>query len=155
MPWKRLSLDFNYEFILVDSLPEDTFLMDPSKFQQSNIDEFLRHWVKRQKANSQGLVFLKAGPGHMREPRPTLAPTGTAGRKEKDDNCVDIFNENVEEEASGSSHPDSPAAHAMSVDSRMAFLRSLSQDVVYIKFVRLLESREEVSILILVVLHCI
>ena len=150
VPWKCLSSDLNYEYILSESLPEDTFLMDPSKFQQSDIDGFWRHWVERQKVNSQGLVFSKAAPRHMREPKhqpaPALGPNPTAGCKEKDNNVVDFFVDDVNKEASGSSHPDSPAAHAKSVESKMAFLFGLSEDLNYNKFVRLLESRERASV---------
>jgi hypothetical protein len=43
-------------------------------------------------------------------------------------------------------HPESPAAHATSEESKVSFLRSLADDPVYNKFVDLVNSRKEVGV---------
>jgi hypothetical protein len=141
--WKKLFQDSNYARIDSDSLPSGTLLNDPSKLQSEEINVIWTHWMTRQKANSQGLVFRKAHPGDMREKiaepqrnRPQEQNVGGSFFDPPDD----------EEGPSQPPHPESPAAHAKSPASKVTFLRTLSSDLVYQRYVDLLDSKDEVSV---------
>ena len=141
--WKKLSQDSNYSCINSDSLPSGTLLNDPSKLQSEEINTIWSHWMARQKVNSQGLVFLKAHPGDMREE----IREPQRNRPQKQDGEKDFFDPSDDEEGpSQPPHPESPAAHAKSPASKVTFLRTLSPDLVFQKFVDLLDSKEEVAV---------
>jgi hypothetical protein len=139
VPWTCLSQDANHEYIDSESLPNGMFLRDPSKIRLAEITSIWDHWARKQKSNSQGLVFLQAEKGDMRED--THVPE-KKDAKNQDEGGVDFFAEDTSQP-----HPDSPAANDISVISRMDFLRTLSKDMVYNRFVDLLMKREEVSVL--------
>ena len=144
--WKKLFQDSNYTFIDSESLPSGTVLNDPSKLQSEEINVIWSHWMRRQKANSQGLVFLKAHPGDMREE--IREPQQKRPQKQNVEE-EDFFSPaNNEGGPSQPPHPESPAAHAKSLASKVTFLRTLSSDLVYQMFVDLLDSKEEVRAMV-------
>jgi hypothetical protein len=133
--WSKLSEDLNYEYVDADSLPGDVVLRDPSKTREQDLKSIWELWIARQTENSQGLVFLKsfAQPSQPRQSRQQKeVPTPDSVARP--------------EEQPSPPHPNSPAAHAMSSASKLSFLRSLSSEKVYNKFVDLLSSREAVSL---------
>jgi hypothetical protein len=75
VPWNTLSSDANFEYISSESLPEGLLLRDPSKFQLVQIRELWKHWSKRQDADTQGLVFLKALDRDVREVDSSAGPS--------------------------------------------------------------------------------
>lgn len=139
MPWQLLSQDVNHEFVDFDCLFDGMLLREPTKIQQEVLKGIWKHWIKRQNANSQGLIFLQAKKGDMGHD--THAPNPQGSRRQ-DEEGEDFF-----EGPSDVPHPSSPAANAMSLASKMKFLRTLSTDKIYTKFVDLLKSRESVHIL--------
>jgi hypothetical protein len=140
VPWQLLSQDVNHEYVDFDCLFDGMLLREPTKIQQEDLKRIWKHWIDRQNANSQGLIFLQAKKGDMGED--THAPNPQGGRRQDEDG-EDFFKEGPSEVP----HPSSPAANAMSLASKMEFLRTLSTDMIYAKFVDLLKSRESVSIL--------
>jgi hypothetical protein len=102
--------------------------------------------VRRQKANRQGLIFIKA---HKEDKR--MAPPAAAVRHPinpvtlpRNPDEVDFFDNLSQERGDQEPHPESPAAHASSKDSKIQFLRGLSSEPVYNSFVDWLNLREEV-----------
>jgi cobalamin biosynthesis protein CobT len=152
-----LSRDLNHEYILSDSLPEGMTLADPSRFTEDRIGTIWDHWLQRQAKESQGLVFIKAKPGAIRDLSSQSLrhqrQYGEDSEDEEDDNNNnngedddDTEDENDNGEGPSNLPQDqSPAAHAESTESKMAFLRSLSLEYVYQQFINKLESMEEVS----------
>jgi hypothetical protein len=135
--WIKLSEDLNYEYVDTNTLPDDIVLRDPSKTREQDLKSIWELWITRQTQNSQGLVFLKSftqpsQPRQSRQQKEDPTPNPVAGP----------------EEGPSPPHPNSPAAHAMSLASKLTFLRSLSSEKVYNKFVDLLCSREDVSLLL-------
>jgi hypothetical protein len=146
-PWGALSRDKNYAYLHIDCLPSGMLLLDPSKILAEDLRLIWIHWMARQRADSQALVFLKAKPGVMRE----AMPQPQQSRPRKETVGTDFFDDPDNEEGpSQGPHPDSPAAHASSPASKLLFLQSLSSDKVYNTFVDLLNSKEEVSVLFVV-----
>src|SRR5260370_9540608 len=121
-------------------------LLKPSKLFDANIDLIWTHWTQRQNSNSQALVFLKAKPGHMRQARQAHQACQAMPQHQKKDGKVDFFGDDDNGEGpSQVAHSDSPATHATSLASKMAFLLSLSSEKVYTDFVDLLMSSEDVE----------
>lgn len=121
-------------------------LLDPSKLRIANISLLWSHWVRRQKANQQGLIFIKARKEDKRMHPPAAAvrhPIDPA-TLHCDPHQVDSLDNLLQEGGEQEPHPESPAAHASSKDSRIEFLRGLSSEPVYKSFVDWLNSREEV-----------
>src|SRR5882757_8970480 len=142
-PWRDLSEDLDHKFIVPESLPKGMMLADPSRFTEGRVQAFWDHWLNRQSADLQGLVFRKAKPGAMRDASP---PRRHRRQKKVDDGTVDFFDD--PEKGAGPSnppHPDSPAAHAKSMASKISFLEKLSNEQVYRLFVHNVDLMEEVS----------
>lgn len=139
--WVKLFEDFNYEYIDSDSLPCGTVLRDPSKTRIEDLTPIWHHWIARQTAGAQGLVFWKS----LAKASAASPPSGPTQPRKGDQEVS--FNNSADnrEGPSQMPDPDSPAAHATSIPSQMAFLRSLSSEQVYNKFVDLLYSEKEVS----------
>jgi hypothetical protein len=140
VPWQCLSQDTNHSYIDAASLPDGVLLADPSKLRAVGISQIWDHWASRQKANSQGLLFLKAHGVDMREKPASIKKKAKGAYLE----ISNVPQTDRGEGASGSNlvHPDSPAASADgSAESRIAFLRRLSRDKVYLKFVKALEEK--------------
>jgi hypothetical protein len=138
VPWQCLSRDTDHGYIDSDSLPDGVLLVDPSKLRAVAISDIWDHWASRQRKNFQGLVFLKAHGVDMREkPEPI--------KKKGKGQYVEVTNVPQTDQGEGSSrliHPDSPAATAgVSAESRIAFLRRLSVDKVYLRFLKDLEEK--------------
>jgi hypothetical protein len=133
-------------------------LLDPSKLRLVGIHSIWAHWAKRQKENTQGLIFLKAQDGDMREK--AAVAKGKKGDKDyheiddpqrsKDKGAGSMGdqgegggggNEKDPDNGQGSSsdgepHPDSPAAHFTEWGmGRVKFMRTLSEDPIFLRFV--------------------
>jgi hypothetical protein len=133
-----------HQYIDAAALLSDVFLLDPSKLRVGVINEIWNHWAQRQQEGKQGLVFLKASGGDMRERRRT----------------VDVKNKNkdgpryveCDDKGEGSSkdgqapHPESPAAHSMTVEERMEFLKGLCSEKVYQRYIEALDTKIRVSV---------
>lgn len=146
-PWKSLSQDLKYAFIDSNTLPHGTVLLDPSKLRLANVASLWNLWVRRQKGNEQGLIFIKAQEEDKRRPSPApvVPQASTRVALPRDPDEEDFF-QNLSDEANDQEpHPESPAAHVESEDSKMKFLRGLSSEPTYIAFVDRLHSNEEVS----------
>lgn len=122
-------------------------LLDPSKLRMADISSLWNHWVRRQKANKQGLIFIKAHNGDTRKPS-ILAASAVqvsaqphSGNPDEEDFFTTVEREQHENE---DPHPQSPAAHVSSKEAKMKFLRGLSAEQVYNAFVDQLELRDAV-----------
>ena len=145
MPWKSLSQDSNYYYISSDSLPAGVLLLDPSKLQLLDVAALWRHWFFRQKDNIQGLVFLHAKQEDIRrEDQVAPGPSKEPGFVYVDPD--ELGGEDDVQDLNAHPHPESPAAHATSEESKVSFLRRLADDPVYNKFVDLVNSRKEVGV---------
>jgi hypothetical protein len=171
VPWRCLSQDANHGFIPSDCLPDGVMLLDPSKLRVLNISQIWDRWLARQKDGLQGLLFLKAQGGDMREKLPDAR--GRKGEKkyededededagkdkgeggddnmaknkgesgsgkdahgsegEKNDNGEGIGGETGEVQAL------SPMANEK---NKKEFLKTLSEDLIYQRFVTLLDNK--------------
>jgi hypothetical protein len=146
-PWKSLSQDLKYNFFDSNTLPHGTVLLDPSKLRLANVSLLWNHWVRRQKGNEQGLVFIKAQEEDKRiaPPDPVVPQPSNRAVLPPDPDEVDFFQTLSDEADVLEPHPESPAAHVKSEDSKMKFLRGLSSEPTYIAFVDQLHSKEKVS----------
>ena len=150
MPWRKLSLDKNYEFISSDSLPEGLTLLDPSKLRTVNIFAFWDHWLSRQRDGLQGLVFLKSQPGDMQDKnasswlakgkKKAVEEDEASNEGEESGEAFD-WNEGIPEE-NEDVHPDSPAAHTK---DQITFLESLLNNKIYQGFIFELNEKIPVS----------
>ena len=150
VPWTMLSTDANFEYISSESLPEGLVLLDPSKLQQHQIFKIWKTWSLRQQSDNQGLIFLKALDRDVRNVPSTAGPSTDPGYKyvrpsdlgppAQDTSALDALQK--------CPHLDSPAAHGMSNMSKISYLRTLSNDPIYTTFIDLLNSREEVSVIL-------
>jgi hypothetical protein len=147
VPWKALSQDINYRFIDSKTLPDATVLLDPSKLRLANVSLLWNHWVRRQKANQQGLVFIKAQEEDKRiaPPDPVVRKPSNHNVLPRDSDEVDFFANLSQAEDDQEPHPESPAAHVGSEDAKIKFLRGLSSEPVYVAFVDELYSPDKVS----------
>lgn len=137
VPWRCMSHDLQYEYVDPASLPNGVMLLDPSKLRVVGISDIWDHWARRQKNNSQGLVFRKAQEGDMRE-------KGKKGEKDyvdpddgddNDQGTGSNLDQGVESSSSVQPHPDSPATKFTEWPvARLEFLRSLSDDAIYQRF---------------------
>ena len=144
VPWTTLSTDVNYEYISSESLPEGVFLLDPSKLQLQQIQKIWRLWSDRQSKSDQGLIFLKALYKDLRTVDSMAGPS--KDRRFTYTQPSDLGPEDDFDESEKIPHLDSPAAHAMSKTSKMLYLRTLSQDLIYKRFVDLLHSKDELEV---------
>jgi len=150
VPWTTLSADVNFEYISSESLPEGVFLRDPSKLQLVQIRELWRHWSKRQEDDTQGLVFLKASERDVREADSSAGPSKDRTLKYLKPSDLGPLDEYDLDGLHKCPHLESPAAHAMSKESKFAFLRTLSEDSIYAEFVELLNLKDDVSVILFV-----
>jgi hypothetical protein len=138
VPWQCLSQDTDHTYIDSNSVPDNILLVDPSKLRVIGISEIWDHWARRQTQKAQGLVFLKAQGGDMRENFDLVK------KKKQCKAYSDVEQSPKRDKGEGGSkladkpHPESPAAHATTLRERIAFLRGLSNDGVYLKFVEAL-----------------
>ena len=102
--------------------------------------------MRRQKANEQGLVFIKAQDEDKRMAPPHSVVEQPSNRVvlPRDRDEVDFFQTLSDKADDQEPHPESPAAHVESEGSKMAFLRGLSSEPTYIAFVDQLHSNKEV-----------
>ena len=147
VPWKSLSQDLNHQFIDSKTLPHATVLLDPSKLRLANVSCLWNHWVRRQKANEQGLVFIKAQEEDQcrAPPAPVVQQTRDHVPLSHDPDEVDFFANLSDKGDDQEPHAESPAAHVESEDSKIAFLHGLSGEPVYLAFVDRLYLQGEVS----------
>jgi hypothetical protein len=110
------------------------------------ISSVWNHWAARQKNDEQGLVFLKASEGDMREKKEKDK------KKKKDAVYVEDEDEDVpEDKGEGSSElvdPGCPFAYSATLPERLKFLVGLSEDGVYQRFVKALEDKLQVHVFI-------
>jgi hypothetical protein len=141
VPWQCLSRDTDHTYVDSKSLPDAMTLVDPSKLRVVGISDIWDHWARRQAEKSQGLVFLKAQGGDMRE------KVQFVKKKKQNEKHDDVNKERARDKGEGSSkdadkpHPESPDAHSLTLEERMAFLRGLSKNAVYSKFLKALEGK--------------
>jgi hypothetical protein len=121
-------------------------LRDPSKTRIEDLKAIWHHLIARQTAGSQGLVFQKSLPKDKHETSDTSLQPGPTQPREVHREVNSHANADNREGPSRPLDPNSPAVHAISAASQMAFLRSLSSEKVYNKFVDLLNSTKKVSI---------
>jgi len=133
-------------------------IMDPSKLKADVVSKLWRHWLERQESDMQGLIFIKSQPGDMRE---KVVKKGKKGGKDyvdpedsADDNAQNDGgagdqgrgageNDGVGNGEGGSKlgddpHPLSPFVQSGTEVEREEFLRGLSSDPVYKRFMSLL-----------------
>jgi hypothetical protein len=138
-------------------------LLDPSKLRAINITELWNHWLARQSNGSQGLVFLKAQAEDMREK--LSKPKGNKGKQDyvepdevqggdnekrasgsggegRGDNDKGDKGEGGTDNHSDEVHELSPKAHEK---SKKDFLKSLSEDPIYQRFINELQLKPQVS----------
>ena len=152
VPWNMLATDMNYEYIEGECLPEGRTLVDPSHLKLEVLSEIWDHWRNRQRHGKQGLIFEKAKPGDAREKlerrgrrkrHQSLSPTESEENDSAEDrSVVRKGRKKVQNtgKAGPSSHPSSPAANQKTSNMRLAFLRKLSHEEAYQKWVSELES---------------
>jgi hypothetical protein len=145
VPWNTLSSDANFEYISSESLPEGLLLRDPSKFQLVQIRELWKHWSKRQDADTQGLVFLKALDRDVREVDSSAGPSKDRSLKYVKPSNLGPEDDYDLQGLQKCPHLKSPAAHATSRTSKITFLRTLSEDQIYTRFVDVLDEKDDVS----------
>jgi hypothetical protein len=150
VPWTTLSTDVNFEYISSKSLPEGLFVRDPSKLQLVQIREIWRHWSKRQETDTQGLVFLKALERDVRDVDSSAGPSKDPSFKYVKPSDLGPLDEYDLDGLQKCPHLKSPAAHATSKELKIAFLRTLSEDPVYTRFVDLLNLKDDVSAILFV-----
>ena len=148
VPWKALSQDINYRFIDSNTLPDSSVLLDPSKLRLANVSLLWNHWVRRQKANEQGLVFIKAQEEdkRMAPPNPVVRQQSSHAILPRDPDEVDFFANLSQAGDDQEPHPESPSAHVSSEEAKMKFLWGLSSEPIYIAIVDMLYSPDKVSI---------
>lgn len=131
-------------------------IMDPSKLKADVISKVWKHWLQRQENDMQGLIFIKSQAGDMREKaivkkgkkggEDYVDPDGGSGGDEgnhsegQNRNTVRTDGMDRGEGGSGGSddpHPLSPFMHSGTEAERMEFLRGLSSDPVYTRYMAL------------------
>jgi hypothetical protein len=143
-PWSRLSQDTSHEYVSAECLPPSVFLQDPSKMRSSGINAYWTHWMARQEDGETGLVFSKAIEADMRAQHigqddaessshkrgPTKKQGSAEGNKGKESRG------DGDESDSEAPHPDSPAAHAMNRSRRRKFLKGLSDNKAFQRWMK-------------------
>lgn len=125
-------------------------MRDPSKLQLVQIREIWRHWSKRQETDTQGLVFLKALERDVRDVDSSAGPSKDPSFKYVKPSDLGPLDEYDLDGLQKCPHLKSPAAHATSKELKIAFLRTLSEDPIYTRFVDLLNLKDDVSAILFV-----
>ena len=122
-------------------------LLDPSKLRIVDVNAIWDHWVRRQNNDERGLVFVRAHAGDMRVKAKGGSPVKASGDGKGSDSEEDQGGSADKDDKASEPHPDSPAAHALSLKDRLKFLKGLSGEKVYQKKVEEL-SKTPVSALL-------
>ena len=90
------------------------------------------HWVRRQNNDERGLVFVRAHAGDMRVKAKGGSPVKASGDGKGSDSEEDQGG-SADKDDNSEPHPDSPAAHVLSLKDWLKFLKGLSGEKVYQK----------------------
>jgi hypothetical protein len=118
------------------------------------VDDWLKHWLKMQNKKKRPLTLKNPseapsdqskadGKGKGKARASSLSSGDEESDEDNDDNQNGVDNEEITEDAgntpqAGSSLPPTPASAAKSKETRLAFLKSLSDDESYRQLLRLL-----------------
>jgi hypothetical protein len=137
----------------------DHKLMEPSHMKAEGVDDWLKHWLKMQNKKKRPLTLKKPseapsdqlkvlslssrGKGKGKARAVSLSSSDEESDEDDFDDQKGVDNKAVADDdgdtpKAGSSFPPTPASAAASKETRLAFLKSLSDDKSYRQLLRLL-----------------